>query len=110
MSYFTAGVELLYLEFSMVRSELAELLHERFPKFTRGDIDAAIAVIIDGVAETLAAGGRVEIRGFGVFSLNHRPPRIGRNPATGAAVNVPAKWTPHFKPGKELREAVDRQL
>ncbi len=93
----------------MVRSELAERLHGRFPKLTRGDIDAAIAVIIGGVAETLTAGGRVEIRGFGVFSLNHRPPRIARNPASGATVNVPAKWTPHFKPGKELREAVDRQ-
>ena len=76
---------------------------------TRGDIDSAIAVIIGGITETLAAGGRVEIRGFGVFSLKRRAPRIGRNPATGAVVNVPAKCTPHFKPGKELREAVDRQ-
>lgn len=92
----------------MVRSELVELLHGRFPKLTQGDIDASIAVIIGGITETLAAGGRVEIRGFGAFSLNHRPPRIGRNPATGAAVNVPAKWTPHFKPGKELREVIAR--
>jgi integration host factor subunit beta len=59
------------------------------------------------MAQTLSAGGRIEIRGFGSFSLHHRPPRIGRNPKTGEAVSLAGKYVPHFKPGKELRERVN---
>lgn len=92
----------------MTRSELIIALAERFPQLTAKDVDVAVKEILDKISETLVAGHRVEIRGFGSFSLNYRPPRLGRNPKTGAQVVVPAKYTPHFKPGKELRERVDQ--
>lgn len=92
----------------IVRSELAQRLHRRFPQLNRGDIDVALAEILGAIAQQLANGGRVEVRGFGSFALNYRPPRLGRNPMTGERVAVPAKWTPHFKAGKELRELVMR--
>ncbi len=91
----------------MTRSELVERLSRHHPSLTRADISAAVSVILDAVATTLANGDRAEIRGFGSFGLNHRPPRIGRNPKTGGTVNVPAKIVPHFKPGLELRERVN---
>jgi integration host factor subunit beta len=65
-------------------------------------------MILDAMSETLAKGDRIEIRGFGSFSLNYRPPRVGRNPKSGVKVEVPAKYVPHFKAGKELRERVDQ--
>jgi len=92
----------------MTRSELIIALAERFPQLTAKDVDVAVKEILDKISETLVAGHRVEIRGFGSFSLNYRPPRLGRNPKTGAQVAVPAKYTPHFKAGKELRERVDQ--
>ena len=67
----------------------------------------AVRVMLDALSTTLSRGGRVEVRGFGSFGLNYKPPRQGRNPKTGAKVSVPAKWLPHFKAGKELRERVD---
>lgn len=91
----------------MTRSELVALLSSRFPQLTAKDAEVAVKEIITAISETLVAGGRVEIRGFGVFSLSHRPPRTGRNPKTGEKVAVPAKSVPHFKAGKELRESVD---
>jgi len=91
----------------MTRSELVALLAGRFPQLTAKDADVAVKEIVTAISETLTDGNRVEIRGFGVFSLNHRPPRTGRNPKTGEKVAVPAKSVPHFKAGKELREAVD---
>lgn len=90
----------------MTRSELTNLLAERFPQLVRKDAEMAVAEIIGAISQSLIQRGRVEVRGFGVFELNHRPPRIGRNPMTGEAVSVPGKWVPHFKAGKELREAV----
>lgn len=66
-------------------------------------------MILDALSDALSKGGRAEIRGFGSFGLNYRPPRQGRNPKTGAKVKVPAKYVPHFKPGKELKERVDRE-
>jgi len=66
-----------------------------------------ISEILGAVGQQLINGGRVEIRGFGVFCLNYRPPHLGRNPKTGQPVPVPAKWKPHFKAGKELRELID---
>jgi integration host factor subunit beta len=66
-----------------------------------------VKVILDAMTEALARGDRIEIRGFGSFALNYRPPRIGRNPKSGDKVQVPAKYVPHFKAGKELRERVD---
>ena len=67
-------------------------------------------MILDALSEALAKGDRIEIRGFGSFSLNYRPPRVGRNPKSGDKVSVPEKWVPHFKAGKELRERVDSAL
>jgi len=92
----------------IVRSELSQRLHQRFPQLNRGDIDVAVGEILSAIGQQLAKGGRVEVRGFGSFALNYRPPRLGRNPMTGERVAVPAKWTPHFKPGKDLRELVLR--
>ncbi len=66
-----------------------------------------VMVILDEISNSLEKQGRVEIRGFGSFGINHRPPRTGRNPKTGVSVAIPAKYVPHFKAGKELRERVD---
>ncbi|RFC34405.1 MAG: integration host factor subunit beta [Candidatus Nitrotoga sp. LAW] len=91
----------------MTRSDLIAKLAERYPQLLAKDADLAVKVILDAMAETLARGGRIEIRGFGSFALNYRPPRMGRNPKSGDKVQVPAKYVPHFKAGKELRERVD---
>lgn len=91
----------------MTRSDLIAKLAERYPQLLAKDAELAVKVILDTLAVTLARGGRIEIRGFGSFSLNYRPPRIGRNPKSGDKVQVPAKHVPHFKAGKELRERVD---
>jgi integration host factor subunit beta len=91
----------------MTRSELIEQLAAKNTRFTSQDAALAVHVILDGISRTLAKGGRVEIRGFGVFGKILRSPRKGRNPMTGETVMVPAKSVPHFKPGKELRERVD---
>lgn len=91
----------------MNRSDLIIALANRFPQLVMKDIDISVKEILDKIGETLVDGHRVEIRGFGTFSLNYRPPRIGRNPKTGVQVAVPAKYIPHFKAGKDLRERVD---
>lgn len=91
----------------MTKSELIARLVERFPQLVAKDAEIAVKVILDAMTEALARGDRIEIRGFGSFSLNHRPPRVGRNPRSGERVEVPEKWVPHFKAGKELRERVD---
>lgn len=91
----------------MTRSELINKLAERFPKLTHKDTELSVSMILGELFAQLVRGGRVEIRGFGSFSLNYRPPRNGRNPKSGASVLVPAKYIPHFKAGKELRERVD---
>ena len=91
----------------MTRSELVAELAERFGHLTQKDTDFAVKTILDAMTEALSKGHRVEIRGFGSFSINRRPPRVGRNPRNGEQVVVPEKLVPHFKPGKALREAVD---
>ena len=91
----------------MTRSDLIAKLAERYPQLVAKDAELAVKVILDAMAGTLAKGGRIEIRGFGSFALNYRPPRTGRNPKSGDKVQVPAKYVPHFKAGKELRERVD---
>lgn len=91
----------------MTKSELIAQLAERFPQLVAKDADFAVKVILDAMTDALAGGDRIEIRGFGSFALNYRPPRIGRNPKSGDKVQVPAKYVPHFKAGKELRERVD---
>ena len=80
----------------------------RFPQLVAKDADFAVKVILDALTDSLARSDRIEIRGFGSFALNYRPPRLGRNPKSGDKVQVPAKYVPHFKPGKELRERVDQ--
>ena len=92
----------------MTRSDLIERLAARFPHLTVKDTEVATKVILEALADTLAGGDRIEIRGFGSFSLNYRPPRLGRNPKSGEQVSVSAKYVPHFKAGKEMRERVDR--
>ena len=91
----------------MTRSDLIAKLAERHPQLLSKDAELAVKVILDTMAGILTRGGRIEIRGFGSFSLNYRPPRTGRNPKSGEKVQVPAKHVPHFKAGKELRERVD---
>jgi integration host factor subunit beta len=90
----------------MTRAELVARLAHRFPQLTLQDADIAVKEILGAVSRTLVNGDRIEIRGFGSFSLNYRPPRIGRNPKTGEKVSVPGQSVPHFKAGKEMREAV----
>lgn len=90
----------------MTRSDLITRLADLHPQLLAKDVDLTVKVILDSMSTILSRGGRVEIRGFGSFGLNYRPPRMGRNPKTGEKVNVPAKYMPHFKPGKELRERV----
>jgi integration host factor subunit beta len=93
----------------MTRSELIERIADLHPQLQLKDAELAVRVILDALSDALSKGGRAEIRGFGSFGLNYRPPRQGRNPKTGAKVKVPAKYVPHFKPGKELKERVDRE-
>lgn len=91
----------------MTKSELIARLAERYPQLVAKDADYAVKTVIDAMVEALSTGQRIEIRGFGSFALNRRPPRIGRNPKSGDKIMVPEKRVPHFKPGKALRERVD---
>jgi integration host factor subunit beta len=92
----------------MIKSQLIELLQARHGQLEPEDSGLIVATILEAIARTLAAGHRVEIRGFGSFALNHRSPRTGRNPKTGQQVAVPTRYLPRFKAGKELRQRVDR--
>ena len=94
----------------MTRSDLVDQLAERFGQLTHRDTEFAVKTILDAMADALARGHRIEIRGFGSFSINRRPPRVGRNPRSGEQVVIPEKLVPHFKPGKALREAVDERV
>lgn len=91
----------------MIRSDLIARLAQLHPQLQLKDADLAVKVILDAISNVLSKGDRVEIRGFGSFALNYRPPRQGRNPKNGDSVKVPAKYLPHFRMGKELRERVD---
>ncbi|MCK9687094.1 integration host factor subunit beta [Scleromatobacter humisilvae] len=94
----------------MTRSDLVNQLAERFTQITVKDTEYAVKTVLDAMSDALARGHRIEIRGFGSFSISRRPPRVGRNPRSGEQVTIPEKLVPHFKPGKALREAVDKQL
>ncbi len=94
----------------ITKSELIENIAAKQNHLAYKDIELSIKSIIEQMSTSLAKGERIEIRGFGSFSLHFRPPRIGRNPKTGDAVSLPGKHVPHFKPGKELRERVNRSL
>lgn len=93
----------------MTKSELIARLATRQPQLPAKDAELAVKMILDTMAKSLAQGKRIEIRGFGSFGLNHRPPRVGRNPKSGEKVSVPEKFVPHFKAGKELRDRVDNR-
>jgi integration host factor subunit beta len=93
----------------VTKSELIAQLSVRFPQLVLKDAEIAVKTMLDAMSQTLCDGDRIEIRGFGSFSLNYRPPRQGRNPKTGETVPVPAKYVPHFKAGKELRDRVDER-
>ena len=94
----------------MTRSELIERMAERQGCLVGKGMDRVVKIIIDELSTALANGRRIEIRGFGSFSLHYRAARIGRNPKTGRAVNLAARHVPHFKPGKRLRELVDSSV
>ncbi|MEZ5706718.1 MAG: integration host factor subunit beta [Burkholderiaceae bacterium] len=91
----------------MTRSDLVEALAARFSQLTQRDAEFAVRTILDAMGDALVKGHRIEIRGFGSFSVNRRSPRMGRNPRSGESVMIPEKRVPHFKPGKALREQVD---
>ena len=96
------------LIFAMTRSDLVEELAARFGQLTQRDAEFAVKAILEAVGEALVKGHRIEIRGFGSFSVSHRSPRMGRNPRSGESVAIPEKRVPHFKPGKALRETVEK--
>ena len=91
----------------MNRADLIRQLAEKFHPLTANDVELSVRTILDEMSYSMVKGGRIEIRGFGSFNLNYRPPRKGRNPKSGASVMIPGKYAPHFKAGKELRERVD---
>lgn len=91
----------------MTRSELVDRLHSRIPTLTHEDAKSVVDVIVEAITNSLVADSRVEIRGFGSFSLSYRQPRVGRNPKSGESVQVPGKYVPYFKAGKEMREGVN---
>jgi integration host factor subunit beta len=91
----------------VTKSELIEALARKHPHFAHKDIELAVKMLLEQMCQALENGERIEVRGFGSFSLHFRPPRVGRNPKTGTSVSLPGKHVPHFKPGKELRERVN---
>ena len=91
----------------MTKSELIERIAYNQDQLPARDVDSAVKMIIDTMSSHLAEGNRIEIRGFGSFSLHYRAPRVGRNPKTGDSVKLSGKYVPHFKPGKELRTRVN---
>ena len=94
----------------MTKSELIAKLAARYPQLVAKDAELAVKMILDAMGKSLSQGQRIEIRGFGSFSLHFRPPRLGRNPKTGEPVPLTGKYVPHFKPGKELRERVNASI
>ena len=96
-----------YSRHPMTKSELIEILARRQGHLKADDVDLAVKNLLEMMSNALTQGERIEIRGFGSFSLHFRPPRLGRNPKTGDSVALPGKHVPHFKPGKELRDRVN---
>ena len=95
---------------ALTKSELIERIAAEQTQLSPRDVELAVKTLIEEMANSLAEGGRIEIRGFGSFSLHFRAPRVGRNPKTGASVELHGKYVPHFKPGKELRERVNQAM
>ncbi|GMR01288.1 MAG: integration host factor subunit beta [Gammaproteobacteria bacterium] len=95
---------------AMMKSELIERIARKQSHLAYKDVELAVKSIMEQMSNSLSSGERIEIRGFGSFSLHYRPPRSGRNPKTGGSVALPGKHVPHFKPGKELRERVNASM
>jgi len=91
----------------VVKSEIVSVLNEKLTYLQEKDVESELNCILGQMTKALVQGQRIEIRGFGSFELRQRPPRLGRNPKTGEAVNLPAKVAIHFKPGKEMKDRVD---
>ena len=91
----------------MIKSELIEKLAAENIHLTHAEVERVVNVILGQMTESLSDGGRVELRGFGAFSVRSRPARVGRNPRTGETVEVPEKRVPYFKPGKEMRQRLN---
>lgn len=94
---------------TLTKSELIDSMASKQDQLSVKDVELAVKTMIDTMADVLAHGGRIEIRGFGSFSLHYRAPRVGRNPKTGDTVALTGKYVPHFKPGKELRDRVNQE-
>lgn len=94
----------------MTKSDLIEAIAKQQSHLAYRDVELAVKCVLEQMSQTLASGERIEIRGFGSFSLHYRPPRMGRNPKTGDSVALSGKYVPHFKPGKELRERANQGL
>lgn len=94
----------------MTKSELIEYISEKQNQLPVKDVELAVKLLLDYMSDILAAGERIEIRGFGSFSLHYRAPRTGRNPKTGESVVLEGKYVPHFKPGKEMRDRVNESI
>ncbi len=94
----------------MTKSELIEYITEKQNQLPIEDVEAAVKLLLDHMSDMLANGERIEIRGFGSFSLHYRAPRVGRNPKTGESVTLEGKYVPHFKPGKEMRDRVNESI
>ncbi|HET7396486.1 MAG TPA: integration host factor subunit beta [Gammaproteobacteria bacterium] len=94
----------------MTKSELIEIIARKQSHLASKDIELAVKTVLEQMSNALSSGRRIEIRGFGSFSLHFRPPRMGRNPKTGDSVALPGKYVPHFKPGKDLRDRVNDSL
>lgn len=92
----------------MIKSELVQAIADKNPHLYQRDVENIVNAILDEISDALAVGDRVELRGFGAFSVKHREARAGRNPRTGDSVNVDEKWVPFFKTGKELRERLNK--
>lgn len=95
---------------ALTKSELIERIVAKQSLLTAKDVELAVKTIVEQMSESLSTGERIEIRGFGSFSLHFREPRVGRNPKTGEAVTLAGKYVPHFKPGKELKDRVNESL
>lgn len=91
----------------MIKSELVQIISEQNPHLYQRDVENIVNAILTEITEALADGDRVELRGFGAFSVKHRAPRVGRNPRTGDRVEVEEKWVPFFKTGKDLRDRLN---
>ncbi|MEO0611706.1 MAG: integration host factor subunit beta [Pseudomonadota bacterium] len=92
----------------MIKSELIQKLADENPNLYHRDVERIVSIVFDEISEALARGDRVELRGFGAFSVKHRPARVGRNPRSGESVAIEEKWAPYFKAGKELRDRLNQ--